>query len=383
MLLVVAPYSPIGSPSPNLGAARKLENVIKVLSSIDSHIVLLNTAHNHCNTNWFSQDEVSIDGTQVLQITLPTLRWRILGKFFNLLHVSLAISRVLKIGVPKLVWLYNGYAFESLAGLKIKKRLSIPVMLEFEDWHYARSRGFNFKPFIDHYFWSQLVPHLELCFCVNDNLLRKCPLPASKLALLPGLIANSFRDIHINHPPFKGNSSKTVIGYMGGLSVEKGAFDLYNAISTLPSGVEFYVTGSGSLADSFKQLSSEHPNILKFEGSVSSARLMQIYEKCDVVINPHHVTEELLNGVFPSKVIEALGSGRLVASTELPREGLQDALQGICFIEQGVKGILDAVTNLPYFYQVNSNAVREGAVCAFDRFSQNALEKRIRQHLNF
>ena len=124
MIIFVGPYSPVGScASPNLGAGRKIETVVRVLSRLDNDLVFINTAHNDEAMAKPRERSCEIAGVKVREI-LPT-RWpcRRLGKFFNLLEVHFLARRLAKEGNPLFLWLYNGYAFESFFAKSLREAI--------------------------------------------------------------------------------------------------------------------------------------------------------------------------------------------------------------------------------------------------------------------
>jgi hypothetical protein len=109
-IVIVAPYSPPGECAvPVLGAARKIEGVVGVLSRFGRPLWVVNSAHNVTRTQCTRIDIREINGVRTTVITPFTLASRRLGKLGNILAAEW-FARFFKRGVG-LLWVYNSYAF--------------------------------------------------------------------------------------------------------------------------------------------------------------------------------------------------------------------------------------------------------------------------------
>jgi glycosyltransferase involved in cell wall biosynthesis len=378
MILIIAPYSPPSRLSAtNLGASRKLETILLVLSKLDNNFVLINSAHNETIAATFSTQRVIIAGIELTEITPPTYSNRALGKLKNLFCINQMLNELKKIGQPQFLWLYNGYAFEMLFALKAKKTLNVPIILEFEDWHFSRGRGFNPKPYIDYFFWRLAATTMSGAFVVNNLLANKMQGLAKNVELLPGIVPQVLADIASRSPPFKTPTDTINIGFFSGLNSEKGADIVLQLAHKLPDGYVLHVTGSGAMGNDFEQTAKSLYGRVCYYGRVEDKTLYQIIAKCDVMLNPHASIENMNNGVFPFKVIEAVASGRLLISTPLPTEGLCDVLVGVQFVNHSVTDFLAAILVCRDHYMNNSLVITGGASNANVNFGELALLEKI------
>lgn len=378
MIVIIAPYSP---PSrlinANLGASRKLETIISILSKLNKKIVLVNSAHNLTKATPASTQQMTVAGIDLIEITPATYGNRLLGKLINLFCIDQVLKEIKKIGQPEFVWLYNGYAFEMLFALKAKKILNVPMVLEFEDWHFSRGRGLNPKPYIDYFFWRLAKHAMAGSFVVNKLLAKKMCSLGNGVELLPGIVPNVLADIASNSVPFKNGANAVNVGFFSGLNVEKGADVVLQLAHKLPDGYVLHVTGAGALGDDFEQAAKALNGKLCYHGRVSDTALYQIIEKCDVMLNPHVSIELMNNGVFPFKVIEAVASGRLLISTSVPTEGVENALVGVQFVNHSADDFLSAILGCRQQFLKRSVIVAEGASVANQRFGEQALLEKI------
>lgn len=379
MIVIVAPYSPpdrVGDA--HLGASRKLEAIISILSRIDAQLILVNSAH---NGNWVAPISVTksmVGGVNLIEITLPTLSSRPVGKLKNIFSVNQVIEELKKLGVPQLIWLYNGYAFEMCFAEKARLIFNVPMVFEFEDWHFSRNRGLNPKPWIDYLLWRKVARHMSATFAVNSFLAAKMKKLNSNVELLPGVVPTALASIAFKYPPFCVNKSHINVGFFGGLSAEKGADIVLQLVDKLLPGFTLQVTGAGPLESAFTVKSRMRPDSLHFHSRVDDATLYQLISECDVILNPHASIENMGNGVFPFKVIEAIASGRLLISTKVLATGLEDVMAGVLIVEPSQEAFFSAVTTCREYYRSNGASITQCAKIANQRFGEDALLGKVR-----
>lgn len=384
MIYIVAPYSFINRDnSEHLGAARKIETIFGIFSKLSKNIVLINSSHDEVSGAPLKIETIELNGTTVFEVTPPCFFNRKLGKFINLFQIKKIVDASLGLGVPTLLWLYNGYAFESLFAMAFRKKISCPVVFEFEDWHFSRARTFNPKPYVDYLTWRKAMPVIDVSYVVNAELARKVAHYSKPTNLLPGIVPASLASIALNNSPFAGEKSLVKIGFFGGLSSEKGVDSLLELVSRLPTGFQLIVSGSGLLDKALQEKAERFHNQLVFHGRVSDERLYELIAQCDVIVNPHRPIAAMNNGVFPFKVIEAIASGRMLISTAVPDEGLVDLLEGVLFYDGSVNELFDSIMEAPAYYKKHKEIIRVCAIAANDRFGEAALLASIDQILNY
>ena len=377
MILFVAPYAgELPENSPFLAAARKIRFLLRILKSIDSNVVLLNSAHRMNEKRLLRFESIDIGkGDQIVMATPRTFVNAWLGRSMNILQASSIIDAVIqRYGSPSIAWFYNGYAFESRVAVILKHRHDAKLILEFEDWHFARYRGLNPKPFLDWFFWVQAAQHFTYSFAVNAKLQNRLITRSVPSQLLPGVISDWVVALREKCPPFRCPDSVT-IGYFGGLSREKGAHFLLDIIKRAKPQTRFIVTGKGELESDFAEFTSRFPDRLCFLGSVSDDQLQEAMACTDVVVNAH----EYNVGIFPFKVLEAVAIGRLLISTQLPMDGygwLKDAIE---FRQHCLPDFLAAIDSARSIYNCRKTAIDKAAMTAEMMFGCNGLETCIRK----
>lgn len=381
-ILLVAPYSPIGSCNdPHLGGAKKIELVLKLLMKLEFPVVFINTAHNRLTYSRTNINSIQTENSKnIIEITPFTIKNRRLGKFLNIFYTK-TLANILAQKKPVFIWIYNGYAFEAKLASELSSLCNCPVVLEIEDLHDARSRGLNLKPLIDSYYYNNILNIAKLVTCVNNFIFKKIQLPIQRKMLLPSIIdhrlINGFSiKIPFSQSPFR-------VGYFGGLSSEKGADIVLKLGACLPHGWNLVVTGTGTLSTDFSRLAKEHSDRVTFIHHASDEQLYHEMLTCDAIINPHKSIASMGNGVFPFKVFEALASGRLLLSTALPNVGL--SLDKVILYFDDIESLINSLIQAKEFFINHSNdilSLREKVIELYSEQNVYAALKSRLIHLN-
>ncbi|QXP84021.1 glycosyltransferase [Methylococcus sp. Mc7] len=380
MMLFVAPYNGEKSGVTRFhGASRKIRLLLEILSGICQRVVLLNTLPIQTPQRRIAYSKLDLGGGILIDVVTPGASnpGRV-GYLINLARVSaISNSIISSFGVPDTVWCYNGYAMESRIGGFLKSHFGSRFILEFEDWHFARNRGFNPKPFIDWFFSMCNMRNVDYGFAVNQMLKHEFDRRLINSELLPGVLEDWVIGLAATHPPFQ-DSRRLTIGYFGGLEVDKGAgflLQLMEEIKKSKFPLRFIVTGSGSLERKFSAYTQAFPDIVDYRGSVADLELKELMGITDVIINPHCVNK----GVFPFKVLEGVASGRLLVSTPLGvgkgELGWLNSAVAIC--PQDVNSFITMLMNAREIYASRRPAIEEAVALAARLWSKESLRHRI------
>ncbi|RMD65294.1 glycosyltransferase, partial [Candidatus Parcubacteria bacterium] len=281
-------------------------------------MALVNSAHNEEKKLPAAWSALQIGSRTISEYLPPRWHRRPAGKILNLLGVKSDVDAVLaRIPRPDVIWIYNAYAYEALFLRELLRRGTEGekprIVLEIEDWPLARLRKGHPKPWLDWAGLRYVLKRADAVFCVNEALASKVrrERPEVSVHVLPGLVDDAILKLHRESPPFQGDGPLR-IGYFGGLSEEKGAGLLLEAIAASSDREwEWIVSGGGPMGAEFVENAKRYPR-LRFYGMVSDEELVRLMGICDVIINPHRPISEMGDGVFPFKVVESVATGRLV-----------------------------------------------------------------------
>jgi len=378
MVILVAPYTGYNEDGKvDLGASKKIRFVISALSRISKNIVLVNSAHNSVVRQPLCKRHIEIDGVHVTEIVLATRTSRPIGKLFNLLDGKKVLhaldDEINAHGKPKLIWFYNAYSFEMVMAKVFFKKFFVPMILEFEDWHFSRNRGLNIKPWIDYYFWIKAVGLFSKVYAINSSVKARVYPYCKNVSLLPGVVPESLSKLPIESPPFDRASNSIHIGYFGGLKSEKGADLVLELSQRLPKNYTIHVTGSGPLSAQFTEKAQSDAGKLIYHGMISDDELLRVISACDIILNPHVPISEFKDGLFPFKVIEAIASGRLLVSTELSFDGFEELSHGIIFAKHSVDDFEKKILGARQWFNEKKNSIVDSAAAATKLFGEKSI----------
>lgn len=372
--VLVAPYA----PAQHLGASKKIEGVARLLHGIGRSVHLVDSSHAaEGRASAVIDRAFDLAGTPVRLWRPPCLADRRWGKLVNVLQAARFASRLVP-AAPSLVWIYNSYAFEARAALALRRRTDAALVLELEDLPLARGRGLNPKPWIDSSYFPRLLEAADLVTFVNAVAMKRFGPRCRRALLLPSLLQQALVDLP-PRPRFAGGVRR--LGYFGGLSQEKGAGLLLEAVPRMPPGWKLVVTGTGELAAAFEAMQRGHSSTLEFHGMVDHAAVLSLMHGCDAIVNPHAPISQMDEGVFPFKVCEALASGALLISTALPSIDI-DLSRSVLFFDGTAGGLAAALAAAADHHERQRDAIAATRRAVCDRCGEGPVKERLKAELD-
>jgi glycosyltransferase involved in cell wall biosynthesis len=367
----VAPYSPVGrSDLIHLGAAAKIESLLRILSSLGYSLRLINSAHNETRRSGPRCERRTVGGVRLIEITPPTYASRKIGKLLNLFSAWRLGIRLRRSTPTDLTWIYNGYAFESLFALVQKP----PVLVtEIEDLPFSRRRGWlEIKDWLDRKFLHKVLARTTLVTIVHRDIPASLPHFTCETLLVPSILRDSLLLDDFKNP---FSSSPYRLGYFGGLSREKGADLLLSLADVLPEHWDLVITGTGELSERFHDLSRRNSRIT-FVEAATEQQLTAMIRTCDALLNPHASISAMGNGIFPFKIFEYLSTRRLVISTPLPHSGL-DLDRSIVWISGGLSELLKSLQAGEEDYALRKDQIFRTSETVRSKFSESSIAAEI------
>ena len=357
----------------NLGASSKVATLIRIFAAMGFEVHYVDSSH--LSPCWSRSDcgrSIDVGGTLVTLWRPFRVPNRKVGKVLNVLLARRFFNRIKRVD-PALVWVYNGYAFEGALAQLFMAELRTPVVLELEDLPLSRHRGWNPKPYWDQRHFRALLPAAALVTFVNQGLLEAHATQVKRSMLLPSVLRASLaRSAH--KPRFVERPH--LLGYFGGLDREKGAAVLLEVLPHLPGHWQLIVTGAGELTAEFSEAAARFPGRLAFHGTVAQAKLHELMQSCDVIVNPHHSIEAMHNGVFPFKVCEAIAAGALLVSTPVPSIG-ENMDRAVLFFDGSAAQLLACLDQAAEFQAANGVAIEALRMRVLAQYSEDAIRGRL------
>ena len=364
-----------------IGANKKIRMILSLLLKQGYDVYNINSVPQMGYRQPMRIDEIFFSRNKSIKcLTIPTYTFNKLGRFKNIFDAKEVLQfAVGKFGKPNFVWCYNAYAFQMRFASIAKKMYNCPIILEFEDWHFARSTIFNIKAVLDWYFWKKNIASIDYCYAVNPWIAEIMKKNGIKNSILPGILSKEI--IKLKSPPIKKAKKKFHIGYFGGLNAEKGGLLILELINLIKksrdNSFKFHITGNGNLVSKFNILAKLNPKLVEYYGVVNDRKFNNILKKMDILFNPH------LNkkGILPFKLLEYVASGRKIVSGPLNLSGtsLEWLLDGILLVELKAKLWLDEIrriTRVNNLYNYKLSKIRKKAIklYSYDRIDRNLIK---------
>lgn len=154
----------------------------------------------------------------------------------------------------------------------------------------------------------------------------------------PYVVVEGFAQIPKNNESVPVTSKRTIV-YTGTMTKKFGVLNLVEAFERIKEkDVELHLYGTGDMDELLRE-KAEHNHKIKFRGSVSRDKVLDVQKRATILVNPRGNNEEYTKYSFPSKTMEYFISGRPVAGFYLdgmPEEYRQYLL---CFDKEDVESI--------------------------------------------
>jgi glycosyltransferase involved in cell wall biosynthesis len=319
-VLVVAPYCPAERGSGTaLGAAAKLRAVMAGFIGNGWLPRLVNSGHQQTGWRRARWQPLRVADHLVAEHLPRAFASRPLGKLLQALQAPWLGWRLQRRCAPTLVWLYNSYLFEALFAVGARwADPNVLLCLELEDLPLARGRRGTgrLKTWLDAWAFRLLAVRVDVVTVVQPGMQAALPRKIPCSCFLPVLLAD--QPDHMQQASHSGREDQfLLVGYFGGLTAEKGADLLIEVIRRSPAGCRWLVSGVGQLASAFCKLAADLPDRIAYLGVLGEDDFRRAYDSADAVVNLHRPMADFRHGIFPYKLLEAVGAGKSVISTRM------------------------------------------------------------------
>ena len=298
-----------------LAAQAKIGLFVTALSELGHQVCFIHTGPDMNETKALAFSTIQYGPHRISQLTFPRYvigRFSRLRSLFDSNHV--VCTAFSNWGKPDLIWSYNAFSVDMCLARLFSLKSGSPLLLEFEDWIFARSSFLSLKSYLDWFYWRLALSHINYCFAVNPFIADIMQKYGVNTLLFPGIIRGAI--IELKPSTFPASAELIRVGYTGGLFVEKGGgflLELIQLSALRKLNIEFVITGQGPLSDSFRELSTKHPFSCRYLGYVDDSQLASLFGNVHIFLNPHIP----MRGAFPFKLLEYIGSGRPVLSAPI------------------------------------------------------------------
>jgi len=326
--LIVAPYCPGNRPGLKAtGASTKIEAALVGLRRNKFRPVLLNSGHQRAAFSSARISALHLGDASAIEIQPTALRWRSLGKAFQVLLAPLYALDFARRENVQGIWLYNSYLFEGIFAVCFHRLAPrVPIVLEMEDAPTARKRPGTgrIKVMLDALATGMTCRLARVITVVHPNLRKLARNTNAHIMDLPALLREREPAMAKGRQP----GGCFDIGYFGTLNREKGVDVLLDVMRSCGQHIRWHLCGDGELAGDVRTLAAEMGDRLNYYGALDTPGCWRVYDKVDAVISLHRPLAEYGDGIFPSKFLEAVAMNKLLLSTETSGcpEEVQDAV---------------------------------------------------------
>jgi glycosyltransferase involved in cell wall biosynthesis len=263
-------------------------------------------------------------------------------RFLNGLWSSLSMLRIFKarhrISPYDVVLIYNLKPPQVFCARHALRRLSLPVILEYEDNAFVNGtgkldRGFRFRFYLSAA--KRLLASVSGCVAVSPQLLSQTPSSIPKF-LLRGVVGDEIETANKQ----RNNSRKNWIVFSGTHYRAYGLEQLIRAwqMVELPEW-ELHIAGDGEMTRTLQRMAEGDTSIV-FHGLLNRQQNAHFLASAKIGINPHDIKHPSGN-VFAFKIIEYLAAGNHVITTPMGR--LEQQLEaGITYMRDNTSAIIAA-----------------------------------------
>ncbi|PYT76924.1 MAG: hypothetical protein DMG40_25125 [Acidobacteria bacterium] len=265
-------------------------------------------------------------------------------------------------------FIYERYSLWAVAGLRLAKKCSIPLVLEvnapfaYEQQHYRA--GVTCPPlarWVERMIWRKA--HLVIPVSESlDSQLRKASVKAERIHVLPNAV-----NPHLFHPGLDGSlvrqrhnlDGRFVIGFVGTFKRWHGVDVLLSAFRELHRGdpsIHLLLVGDGPLRPQFEKEMQDAGLIeaVTFVGALTHEDVPQYLAAMDVAVAPYPALDNFY--FSPLKLFEYMAAGRPVVASRVGQvaEVVVDGVTGLLFEPGDPADLVRCVARLR-----NDHALRE------------------------
>lgn len=264
--------------------------------------------------------KIPVEYASALPVRRVAAAWSVLG--------TLRILRKAHREKPfDLLVIFNMKWPQLAAAAYAKRRLRVPVVLEYEDDAFTSVHEERSSPLNEPHKTAcrRTMAEVSGCIAVSPYLLSQMPAAIPSI-VLRGVVAEDI--VEAEHQ--SRGTKQNWVAFAGTHIESNGVAQLIEAWKQLAmAGWELHITGQGHLTPTLRAQASSVPSI-KFHGLVSREELVSILTSARICINPHKVSDTP-GVVFAFKIIEYLAAGAHVITT--PMGDLQSGLEnGVTYL---------------------------------------------------
>jgi glycosyltransferase involved in cell wall biosynthesis len=199
---------------------------------------------------------------------------------------------------------YNYKPEVAWAALIAKKRLKIPITIEYEDGYSNTNNFGKFKSTIFKFTEKKVSKNVDSAILINSTLKKEYNVPS---IVVRGVVNKQFYEECKNYKK-KDNDIFTIL-YSGGLDETRGINVLIESLKYIPFNLKLIITGKGNVDFEDKRID--------FKGFISYEEMKKMMVQADLLVQCQLVNNSFNDVSFPSKIFEYIATNNFIISSKV------------------------------------------------------------------
>ena len=269
-------------------ANNKITGILDALLSVNASItVISNGLVNSKTRKLYKKVKEQYHGVDIVYAAIRD--YPLINTLSSIKNVYKEIKKIHKQKKIDNIIFYNYKPEVAWAAYLAKKRLKIPITVEFEDGYSNIKDLGRFKSLIFRLTENVVSKYIDSAILVNSLLETKVNVPST---VVRGVVSEEFYEVCKNYK--KERNDLFTILYSGGLDKSRGIDVLIKALNYIPYDLKLIITGKGHIENKDSRI--------EFKGFLPYAEMKTMMMKADLLIQCQLVKDSFQNVSFPSKI---------------------------------------------------------------------------------
>lgn len=284
-------------------ANNKIIGICKAIASTNNNVTILSSGLvNNKSLKKYKIIYDKVNETPVVYCEIIDIP--LINTLSSILYMYRQIKKMNKEKKIDNIIFYNYKPEVAWAALLAKKKLKIPITVEFEDGYSSVSNISRFKAFIFKITEKKVSKNIDSAILVNSILKSQYKVPT---VVVRGIVDKNFYEECKKYKK-KRNEIFTIF-YSGGLDEDRGIKVLIQSLKYIEHNVRLIITGKGKI--------DFEDDRIQFKGFVSYDEMKKLMMQSDVLIQCQ-LTNNGFNYVsFPSKIFEYIATNNFIISSKV------------------------------------------------------------------
>ena len=282
-------------------ANNKVLGMTKALNSAGCNVIILSSGLvNNKTAKYYKKIEKTVDGIKIIYASIWDIPFlNIISSANNMYKTIRSISNEMSIDG---ILFYNFKPEVALAAFRAKRKLKIPIYVEYEDGYSDLPK--SLKTFLLRATERIIKPYVDKAVVVNHISQKEFNVPC---VTVRGVVDEMFWEKCKRYE--KKRNNKVRILYSGGLDEKRGIKVFLDSLEYLDIECEVWVTGSGKI--------DVHDDRVKFWGFLEYSKVHELMIQADILVQCQLTSSLFANQSFPSKIFEYIPTGNVIVSSDL------------------------------------------------------------------